>query len=63
MKKGKVKFFNVEKGYGFIIEEYTAKEYFVHVTKTYDDLKQDDKVSFNIESGRKGDMAINVKLQ
>ncbi|MCA6363394.1 MAG: cold shock domain-containing protein [Bacteroidetes bacterium] len=62
MKTGVIKFFNATKGYGFIKDDETGKEIFVHVTGLIDQpINQDDKVSFQISSGRKGDNAINVK--
>ena len=62
MNKGTVKFFNEEKGYGFIKEDETGKEYFVHVSGLNDKVAQDDKVSFDLEQGKKGINAVNVKV-
>ncbi|GGE98028.1 cold-shock DNA-binding protein family [Chishuiella changwenlii] len=62
MNKGTVKFFNEEKGYGFIKEDETGKEYFVHVSGLNDKVAQDDKVSFDLEQGKKGVNAVNVKV-
>jgi CspA family cold shock protein len=59
---GTVKFFNESKGFGFIIEDQTNKEYFVHVNGLKDQVKQNDKVTFDVVEGRKGLNAINVKL-
>lgn len=62
MKTGVIKFFNATKGYGFIKEDETGKEVFVHITGLLDQpINQGDKVSFEISAGRKGDNAINVK--
>jgi len=61
MSKGTVKFFNETKGFGFIKEDETNKEYFVHVSGLVDQVKENDEVSFELEEGRKGLMAINVK--
>ena len=61
MKTGKVKFFNVTKGFGFIVEEDTNKEYFVHVTGLVDKIKENDEVEFELQEGRKGLNAVNVK--
>ncbi len=61
MNKGTVKFFNETKGFGFIKEEESNKEYFVHVSGLVDQVKENDEVSFDLEEGRKGLMAINVK--
>jgi CspA family cold shock protein len=62
MSKGTVKFFNETKGFGFIIEEDSRKEYFVHVSGLVDKVKENDEVEFEIEEGRKGLNAVNVKL-
>jgi len=61
MKTGIVKFFNVSKGFGFIKVDGTDQEIFVHVTGLIDQIREDDKVSFEITEGRKGLNAINVK--
>ena len=61
MKTGTVKFFNVSKGYGFIKVDDSDQEVFVHVTGLVDQIKQDDKVSFEISEGKKGLNAVNVK--
>ena len=62
MSKGVVKFFNETKGFGFIIDEESKKEYFVHVSGLVDKIKEHDEVEYNIEEGRKGLNAVNVKL-
>ncbi len=61
MSKGHVKFFNETKGFGFIVEEDTNKEYFVHVTGWVDKIKENDEVEFELQEGRKGLNAVNVK--
>jgi CspA family cold shock protein len=61
MKKGKVKFFNNIKGFGFIKEE-NGQEIFVHVTGLKDEIREDDEVVFEVEEGKKGLNAINVAL-
>ena len=53
--------FNESKGFGFIIEDDTNKEYFVHVTGLIDKVKENDQVEFELEEGRRGLNAINVK--
>ena len=60
MNKGTVKFFNETKGFGFIQEE-NGNDIFVHATGLIDEIRQNDKVTFEVESGRKGENAINVK--
>ena len=61
MSKGTVKFFNETKGFGFIVDDETSKEYFVHVTGLVDKVKENDQVDFELEEGRRGLNAINVK--
>jgi len=61
MNKGKVKFFNDAKGYGFIAEE-NGKEYFVHVSGLIDEIREDDEVEFELQEGKKGLNAVNVKI-
>jgi CspA family cold shock protein len=58
---GTVKWFNETKGFGFIVEEDTNKEYFVHVTGLVDKIKENDEVEFELQEGRKGLNAVNVK--
>jgi CspA family cold shock protein len=62
MSKGTVKFFNRSKGYGFITEDETNKEHFVHVSGLIDDVKEGDVVEFELTEGKKGLNAVNVKL-
>ena len=62
MNTGKVKFFNDSKGYGFIKEDESEKEYFVHVSGLIDEIKQDDAVTFELKEGKRGLNAIDVKL-
>ena len=62
MSTGTVKFFNETKGFGFIKEEESGKEYFVHVTGLSDKIRENDTVTFDIQEGKKGLNAVNVKL-
>jgi len=62
MNKGKVKFFNESKGFGFIKEENTQKDYFVHSSGLRDVIRENDEVTFDLEMGKKGLNAVNVKL-
>jgi len=62
MNTGTVKFFNDTKGYGFIKEDESDNEYFVHVSGVIDKISENDKVTFDLEEGRKGLNATNVKL-
>lgn len=61
MNKGIVKFFNDSKGYGFIKDEESNQEYFVHANGLVDEIRQDDEVTFDLEEGRKGINAVNVR--
>lgn len=60
MQEGVVKFFNESKGFGFIITS-NGDELFVHVTGILDQIRENDKVTFSVENGRKGLMAVQVK--
>jgi len=61
IKEGKVSFFDSSKGFGFIIEKESREKYFVHVSETVEEIKENDKVSFELERGLKGINAVNVK--
>lgn len=61
MNNGTVKFFNDEKGYGFIKDNESEKEYFVHVSGLIDEVRENDTVTFELQEGRKGLNAVNVK--
>ena len=61
METGTVKFFNESKGFGFITQE-DGKEIFVHVSGLKQDIRQNDKVVFEVEEGKKGLSAVNVRL-
>ncbi|MAC85770.1 MAG: cold-shock protein [Flavobacteriales bacterium] len=61
MNKGTVKFFNESKGFGFIVDDESKTEYFVHVTGLIDEINEGDVVEFELQEGRKGLNAVNVK--
>ncbi|MDT0553883.1 MAG: cold-shock protein [Bacteroidetes bacterium MedPE-SWsnd-G1] len=61
MKNGTVKFFNESKGFGFIIEDGSKDEYFVHISGLVDRVAEGDAVEFELKEGRKGLNAVNVK--
>ena len=62
MKKGKVKFYDSLKGFGFIAEEGSNREYFVHSTGLVDRVNNDDVVTFDLKEGKKGMNATQVRL-
>lgn len=62
MNTGTVKFFNETKGFGFIKDNASGQEYFVHVSGLVDKVKENDEVTFDLQEGRKGLNAVNVKL-
>jgi cold shock protein len=61
MKNGVVKFFNEAKGFGFIKSE-TGEDIFVHATGLQEDIRENDNVVFDVQDGKKGLNAVNVKL-
>lgn len=62
MKEGVIKFFNDSKGFGFVTDSEDNKEYFVHVSGLIDEVRENDKVTFDLKEGRKGLNAVDVKL-
>ena len=62
MKNGTVKFFNKSKGFGFIVEDDSKNEYFVHVSGLVDEINEGDAVEFDLVEGKKGLNAVKVKL-
>ncbi|ALJ00535.1 cold-shock protein [Rufibacter tibetensis] len=62
MNNGKVKFFNSEKGFGFIKDSNSNQEYFVHVSGLVDEIRENDEVTFELKEGKKGLNAVNVRL-
>jgi len=62
MEKGTVKFFNQTKGFGFIKVEGTGIDIFVHVSGLKQPVKENDNVVFEINEGKKGPNAVNVRL-
>jgi CspA family cold shock protein len=62
MSKGTVKFFNESKGFGFITEEGVDKDHFVHISGLIDEIREGDDVEFDLEDGKKGLNAVNVKV-
>jgi CspA family cold shock protein len=62
MNKGTVKFFNDSKGFGFIKDSDSTKEYYVHADGLKENISENDEVTFDLEEGKKGLNAVNVKL-
>ncbi len=62
MNQGTVKFFNDAKGFGFITEEGSNKEHFVHISGVIDEIREGDTVEFELQEGKKGLNAVNVKV-
>ncbi|WP_375239840.1 cold-shock protein [Aurantibacter sp.] len=62
MIKGTVKFFNDDKGFGFITEEGSNTDHFVHISGLIDEIREGDDVEFELTEGKKGLNAINVKV-
>ena len=61
MSTGTVKFYNEAKGFGFIVDDESQSEVFVHATGLVDQIAQNDKVTYDIKEGNKGPNAVNVK--
>jgi CspA family cold shock protein len=61
MKKGKVKFYNYSKGYGFICDNESGQDIFVHSTGLKDEIRDGDEVTFDVAQGKKGLNAVNVQ--
>lgn len=62
MSNGTVKFFNDAKGFGFITPEDGTKDVFVHANGLNDNIEEGDKVSYDVEEGKKGLNAVNVTV-
>lgn len=62
MKEGIVKFFNNSKGFGFISPTDSREDVFVHESGLVDEVRENDKVQFDLERGKKGMNAVNVKV-
>ena len=62
MQQGTVKFFNETKGFGFITPRDGGQDLFVHMTGLVDNIRQNDEVTFNVEQGRNGLNATNVRI-
>ncbi len=61
MYQGKIKFFNEDKGYGFISDASSSQEFFVHVSDLVEQVEKDDEVTFELTEGPKGFNATDVR--
>ncbi|QEC77974.1 MULTISPECIES: cold-shock protein [Mucilaginibacter] len=62
MMQGTVKFFNESKGFGFIVPTNGGAEVFVHASGLIDTIRENDSVTYDVEQGKKGLNAVNVKV-
>lgn len=62
MNQGTVKFFNDSKGFGFITPEDNSEDVFVHFSGLVHEIREHDKVSYDLVQGKKGINAVNVKV-
>lgn len=62
MQEGTVKFFNESKGFGFITPDDGGKDLFVHVSNLLSDIRENDKVTFELKDGQRGPNAVNVRV-
>ena len=61
MRKGKIKFFNDQKGFGFVVDNESSEEFFCHVSGLKEKVTENDEVEFELIEGRKGMNAVNIK--
>lgn len=62
MNEGTIKFFNEAKGFGFITPADGSSDVFVHATSLNGQVRENDKVTYDLEEGRKGIVAVNVSV-
>jgi cold shock CspA family protein len=62
VRKGIVSFFNDAKGFGFIKDSDSGQSVFVHVNNTLEEIKEGNRVSFEVEKGKQGPSAVRVKV-
>lgn len=60
--QGTVKFFNETKGFGFITPSDSSEDIFVHISGLIDQIRENDKVTYQVERGKKGLNAVNVEV-
>jgi CspA family cold shock protein len=62
MQEGTVKFFNATKGFGFITPNDGTQDVFVHISDLSGEIRENDKVSYDVQNGKKGLNAVNVTV-
>ncbi|MEI8280145.1 MAG: cold-shock protein [Bacteroidota bacterium] len=62
MQEGTVKFFNETKGFGFIKPDNGSEDIFVHVSGLIDEIRENDKVKYEVQNGKKGLNAVSVQV-
>lgn len=62
VKRGTVTFFDASKGYGFIKLKDSQESYFTHINRHLDEIKEGNTVTFSLENGQKGPVAVDVKI-
>lgn len=62
MQEGTVKFFNETKGFGFITPSNGGQDIFVHVSGLIDEIRENSKVTYEVQNGKKGLNAVNVRV-
>ena len=62
MQEGTVKFFNNTKGFGFIKPSDSSEDIFVHESGLIHEIRENDRVKFDVERGKKGMNAVNVEI-
>ncbi|MDD2380798.1 MAG: cold shock domain-containing protein, partial [Mariniphaga sp.] len=62
VRKGTVTYFNSSKGFGFITDKETKESIFVHMNNTLEDIREGNLVSFEVERGHKGLVAVKVQI-
>ncbi|KKO89103.1 MULTISPECIES: cold-shock protein [Sphingobacterium] len=62
MQEGTIKFFNQTKGFGFITPAAGGDDIFVHVSGLINEVRENDSVTFDVENGKKGVNAVNVRI-
>jgi CspA family cold shock protein len=62
MQQGTIKFFNTTKGFGFITPADGSQDIFFHISGLADEVREQDRVSYDLQDGKKGPNAVNIKV-